>query len=238
MKEGKLFLIPNYIGDTEAAHQFPLFNTEIVQSLKFFFVENPKPARALIKSLNKEVNFDETELFHFDKHVKDNTEVYLAVLTCLNNGNDVGVVSDAGCPGIADPGSELVVWAHKNNIEVVPLVGPSSIFLTLMASGLNGQNFSFIGYLSKDQNERADQIRKISLNIKNTGATCLFIETPYKVESTFKDLLQYLSPVNKLCLGIDIFSGSQEVITRTVEGWKSLKSALRLKDRQVVFAVG
>src|SRR5258708_1436670 len=122
MKLGKLYLIPNFIGDNPATQQFPVFNTEIVSSLKHFFVENPKPARTLIKALNKDANLDEVELFHFDKHAKDNSPVYQEVYNCLKNGHDVGVLSDAGCPGIADPGAELVKWAHEKKIEVVPLI--------------------------------------------------------------------------------------------------------------------
>ncbi len=238
MKTGTLFLIPNYIGDTHASRQFPLYNKEIIQSLKYFFVENPKPARALIKSLYTEVNFDEVELFHFDKHSNDNQEVYTSVLNVLKNGFNVGVVSDAGCPGIADPGSELVRWAHEKNIEVIPLVGPSSIFLTLMASGLNGQNFTFLGYLPKGGAERKEQIKKMIVQIRNSGTTFLMIETPYKTDATFKELLELLNPDNHLCLGIDIFSNPQRVITRTVQAWRDMKALPSLKDRQVVFAVG
>lgn len=236
MKTGNLYLIPNFIGDTNGSHQFPLFNSEIIKQLKYYFVENPKPARALIKQLYKDVNFDEIELFHFDKHAKDNSDVYHSVTELLNKGNHVGVLSDAGCPGIADPGSELIKLAHEKNIEVIPLIGPSSIFLTLMASGLNGQNFSFIGYLPKDTKDRIESIRKISSQAKNT--TTLFIETPYKAEQTFKDLVQFLNGNNQLCLGIDLFSNSQQVITLSVNTWKARQDKPVLKDRQVVFAVG
>jgi len=236
MKTGNLYLIPNFIGDTDGSHQFPLFNSEIIQQLKYYFVENPKPARALIKQLNKDVNFDEIELFHFDKHAKDNSEVYHSLIDLLKKGNDVGVLSDAGCPGIADPGSELIKLAHEKNIEVIPLVGPSSIFLTLMTSGLNGQNFSFIGYLPKDSKERVEAIKKISSQAKNT--TILFIETPYKAEQTFKDLVQFLNGNNQLCLGVDLFSKTQQVITLSVNAWKAKSGGPNLKDRQVVFAVG
>ena len=236
MKTGSLYLIPNFIGDTHGSHQFPLWNTEIIEQLKYYFVENPKPARALIKQLFKEVNFDEVELFHFDKHAKDNSDIYHSIMDLLKKGNDVGVLSDAGCPGIADPGSELIQLAHEKNIEVIPLVGPSSIFLTLMASGLNGQNFSFVGYLPKDQKERAEAIKKISVQAKNT--TVLFIETPYKTEQTFKDLVQLLNGSNRLCLGIDLFSKNQQIITLSANAWKARRDMPQLKDRQVVFAVG
>jgi|LakMenEpi03Aug12_release.lakeMendotaPanAssembly.Ray.scaffolds.fasta_scaffold250280_2 16S rRNA (cytidine1402-2'-O)-methyltransferase len=238
MKSGNLYLIPNFIGDTPSTQQFPAYNHEIVKGLKYFFVENPKPARALIKALHKEVDFNEIELFQFDKHAKDNSETYREVLNCLQAGNSVGVLSDAGCPGIADPGSELVRWAHEKNIQVIPLIGPSSIFLTLMSSGLNGQNFSFIGYLSKDAKERADQIKKMAINTKSSQLTYLFIETPYKTDATLKDLLQHLSPSNYLCLGVDLFSMQQNITTYSVDQWRKVKSLPALKDRQVVFAVG
>jgi 16S rRNA (cytidine1402-2'-O)-methyltransferase len=238
MSLGKLYLIPNFIGDQPSSFQFPDHNTAIITSIKHFFVENPKPARALIKTLNKEVNFDETELFQFDKHAKDNSPIYAEVFNCLKDGNDVGVISDAGCPGIADPGAELVKWAHEKNVEVIPLIGPSSIFLTLMSSGLNGQNFCFIGYLPKEGNEKTDQIKKLSKNIGQTKTTYLFIETPYKNESTFKDLLQNLNDSDRICLGIDLFAQHQQIITQTVAKWKSIKPLPVLKDRQVVFAIG
>lgn len=236
MKTGNLYLIPNFIGDNGTNDQFPVLNTEIVKKIKYYFVENPKPARNLIKQLFKEVNFDEVELFHFDKHAKDNLEVYYSVLEVLKNGNDVGVLSDAGCPGIADPGSELIKLAHEKNINVIPLVGPSSIFLTLMASGLNGQNFSFIGYLPKDSKVRQDMIKKISIQAKNS--TVLFIETPYKAEQTFKDLVQFLNANNQLCLGVDLFSAHQQVTTHNISTWKDKMNGVQLKDKQVVFAVG
>ncbi len=238
MNTGKLYLIPNFIGDTPHNHQFPSLNSELISALKYFFVENPKPARFLIKALHKEANLNEVTLFQFDKHTKDNSEVYNEVLSCLKAGNDVGVLSDAGCPGIADPGAELVKWAHEKNIQVVPLIGPSSIFLTLMSSGLNGQQFSFIGYLPKDGKEKSEQIKKLSSSIQQTKGCFLFIETPYKNEATFKDLLQYLHSSQRICLGIDLFSSSQSIITKTVENWKLTKQLPVLKDRQVVFAIG
>lgn len=238
MNTGKLYLIPNFIGDTSATNQFPSYNSDIVQSLKYFFVENPKPARALIKSLYKEVDLNEVTFFQFDKHNKDNSLLYTEVLNCLKSGNNVGVLSDAGCPGIADPGAELVKWAHEKNIEIVPLIGPSSIFLTLMSSGLNGQHFTFIGYLPKDTKERADHIKRLSTSIQQTKACFLFIETPYKNEATFKDLLVNLHPTQRICLGIDLFSTTQMITTRSVDQWKSLKTYPVLKDRQVVFAIG
>jgi 16S rRNA (cytidine1402-2'-O)-methyltransferase len=238
MKKGKLYLIPNFIGQSNADHQFPAYNSQVVASLQFFFVENPKPARALIKALHPQVDFNRIELFHFDKHQADNSEVYAAVMDCITQGHDIGVLSDAGCPGIADPGSELVRWAHEKNVEVVPLVGPSSIFLTLMSSGLNGQNFSFLGYLPKEQKERTEQIKKISTLIKTTHTTYLFIETPYRADQLWKDLLQHLPGTQLLCLGVDLFSSSQYIATKTVGTWKTIKTLPPLKDRQVVFAVG
>jgi 16S rRNA (cytidine1402-2'-O)-methyltransferase len=238
MNPGKLYLIPNFIGEDPASNQFPLYNTEVITSLNYFFVENPKPARVLIKRLNKGADLDTIIFFHFDKHAKDNIAVYMEVYDCLKNGNDVGVVSDAGCPGIADPGAELVQWAHEKNITVVPLIGPSSILLTLMASGLNGQHFSFIGYLPKDGKEKIDRIKKISMSIQQTRGSILFIETPYKNEHTFKDLIQYLNPSDKLCMGIDLFSPGQQILVHPIGEWKGLKSLPVLKDKQVVFAVG
>jgi 16S rRNA (cytidine1402-2'-O)-methyltransferase len=188
--------------------------------------------------LYPQVDFNIIELFHFDKHTQDNSEVYAAVMGCINQGHDMGVVSDAGCPGIADPGSELVRWAHEKNVEVIPLVGPSSVFLTLMSSGLNGQNFSFLGYLPKDQKERTEQIKKISTQVSTHRTSFLFIETPYRADQLFKDLLQHLPATHSLCLGVDIFSGSQYISTKTVGAWKTMHALPQLKDRQVVFAVG
>jgi len=238
MQAGKLILLPNFLGPTTKEQQFPLFNEEWIKQLKYFFVENPKPARALIKALNPNVNFNEAELFQFDKHAKDNSGTYREILTCLKAGNNVGVLSDAGCPGIADPGAELISWAHKNNIEVLPLVGPSSILLTLMASGLNGQNFQFIGYLPKESKDKINQVKNIANQTKNGSCTVMFIETPYKNEQTFRDLLENLPGSNRICLGINLFFQDQKILTKTVADWKSLPNKPQLKDQQVLFAVG
>lgn len=236
MKVGKLYIIPNFIGMTPSVVNFPLYNNEVVKSLQFFYVENPKPARQLIKALYPEADLNKVEFFEHDKHYKTQIETLNETILCLKNGNDVGVISDAGCPGIADPGSEIVRLAHAQKITVVPLVGPSSIFLTLMASGMNGQHFSFLGYLPKDKDERIKKMGMIQKSISQQKQTFIFIETPYRNQVLFEELLQILNPENYICLGIDVQSPTQEILTKSVKEWKATK--IHLKDKQVVFLIG
>lgn len=237
MKKGKLYLIPNFLGHTPWQTQFPLWNAEVVKTIQVFYVENAKPARALLKALHPEVNLNEVELIVHDKHARNRWEGVKEVLDNLNNGKDVGLISDAGCPGVADPGSEIIRIAHKENIEVVPMIGPSSILLTLMASGLHGQHFSFAGYLPKEADKRLLHIKQMSRQAIQGPHTFLWIETPYRNEAIFKEVLNAADSSLSLCLGIDIFSPAQQILTDTIGGWKKRK-APSLKDRQVVYALG
>lgn len=238
MAKGRLILIPSTIGDFAMGNQFPVMNAEHIQSIKYFFVENPKPARAFLKLINPLVILDEIEFFQFDKHEDNQVELFRSIMLVLNAGNDVGVLSDAGCPGIADPGSIIVSEAHKHDIEVIPLVGPSSILLTLMASGLNGQNFHFIGYLPKDQNSRNQLYRTMVHAIRTQSTTYLFIETPYHTDKTFAELLKHIPGNIKLTLGMDLLSKEQMVRTKPIENWMKDKKNPVLKNRLVVFALG
>lgn len=238
MTKGRLILIPSNLGDLSAENQFPADNIQWIQRLTYFFVENPKPARAFLKSVHSTIKFDEIVFFQHDKHQANQDELYNSVLEVLVSGNDVGVLSDAGCPGIADPGSEMVAMAHKNNVDVIPLVGPSSILLTLMASGLNGQQFQFIGYLPKDQNQRLHLYRKIAEDIRKSSNTYLFIETPYHNDQTFKEVLKHFPSDIRLVMGIDIMSGKQSIQTRSISEWARMKNMPVLKGRQVVFGLG
>lgn len=238
MTRGRLILIPSTLGDMSPQAQFPEQNKAWVEQLQYYFVENPKPARAFLKLIHPSIDLNKIEFFQFDKHQDSQHKLYQSIIELMNNGHDVGVLSDAGCPGIADPGSGLVEQAHKHHLEVIPLVGPSSVLLTLMGSGLNGQRFQFIGYLPKDQAQRLQLYKKISDEIRRTATTFLFIETPYHAEATFQELMKQIPGEIRMVLGIDLMSVNQTVQTRSMHQWVQIKNKPLLKGRQVVFGLG
>ncbi|MCW3078323.1 MAG: SAM-dependent methyltransferase [Bacteroidetes bacterium] len=223
-KTGKLFLIPVPISETEGRRHMPEYNSEIVKGLKYFIVEDAKTARRFLKLFGY-APIDNAELFLLNEHTK--TQNVSELIAPLLQGENMGLMSDAGCPGIADPGAEVVKRAHEKSIEVVPLIGPSSIVLSIMASGFNGQNFSFVGYLPIEKPDKTKRIKELEqLAVKNTQAQ-FFIETPYRNEQLFETLLSVLSPQTLLFIGKDITSDNQFLKTRSVAEWnKSEKPQL------------
>lgn len=214
---GKLFLIPVPIAEENGKSNLPAFNSEVVKSLKHFIVEDPKTARRFLKYYGYSP-IDAAELLLLNEHTQqDQISKLLAPLT---GGENVGLMSDAGCPGIADPGADVVKLAHEKGIEVVPLVGPSSIVLSIMASGFNGQNFAFVGYLPIDKSQKIKRIKELEqLAIKGNQAQ-FFIETPYRNEQLLETLLSALSPSIHLFIGKDITSEQQFLKTKSVGEWK------------------
>jgi 16S rRNA (cytidine1402-2'-O)-methyltransferase len=214
-RHGKLFLIPVPISE-DGINSLPAYNAAIVQRLDRFIVEDAKTARRFLK-LYGYSPIDKAELLLLNEHTKHND--LSPVIKPLVEGFDVGLMSDAGCPGIADPGAEVVKLAHEKNIEVVPLVGPSSIVLSIMASGFNGQNFSFVGYLPIDKAARGKRIKELE-TLALRGQAQFFIETPYRNDQLLDNLLTILSPQTHLFIGKDITAPSQFLKSRTVAEWK------------------
>lgn len=231
---GKLYLIPNVLGEHDAGLAFPLGNRVVVGKLRHFAVEKLKPARRLIRMLDKEKVIDDCSFYNLE--TIDAHEVYLQIVTVIKNGESVGVISDSGCPGVADPGASLVKQCQDEGIEVVPLVGPSSILLALMASGLNGQHFCFHGYLPKDETARKQQLDKLVKHELKNGSAHIFIETPYRNDHLLQSMLQVLPEAVNVCVAADILLPNQYIKTRTVKAWK--QDLPILKGRQVIFICG
>ncbi len=216
--KGILYLIPVPIADDEFAdYVYPLLE-KTVNSLEEFIVEDLKTARRSLRKLGFKGEFDKT-IFHLLNEHTVETHNH-ASLHSLEKGKNIGLMSEAGMPCIADPGSEIVKLAHKKNIRVVPLYGQSSIFLALASSGLNGQNFYFHGYLPKTQNDRKKKLKEIERNISNHNKTQIFIETPYRNNHLLEDTLSVCSSDIVLCIASDISGKAERIITKSISEWK------------------
>jgi 16S rRNA (cytidine1402-2'-O)-methyltransferase len=218
-KPGTLYLIPCTLGDTPAGQVLPQHVIDIARKLQHFVVEQPKTARQFLSALKPEQPIQSLHFASLNEHTaaKDLAELLAPLLA----GHDVGIISEAGCPGIADPGADLVNLAHRNGIRVVPLVGPSSILLALMASGLNGQCFAFHGYLPIEEAERKKAIAMLEAESAKRKQTQLFIETPYRNEKMFGALLAHCRPQTQLCVATDITLPREQIQTRSIAQWKS-----------------
>lgn len=219
MSNGTLYLIPCTLGDTPATQVLPQHTIDIARGLKHFVVEQPKTARQFLSALRHEQPIQSLHFATLNEHTAANELTEL--LAPLLAGEDVGIISEAGCPGIADPGAELVSLAHRHGIRVVPLVGPSSILLALMASGLNGQRFAFHGYLPIPEAERNKAIAALEAESARHHQTQLFIETPYRNEKLFSALLAHCRPQTLLCVASDITLPHEQIRTRPIAQWKS-----------------
>ena len=232
MSKGRLYLIPVPIHSEEDFNikLIPPYIIKIIDNLKFFAVENIRTSRRFIKKLNPSFDIDNTNFFIVDKRAKK--EIIINVINHLVDGYDVGLMSESGCPGIADPGQEICELAHKNQIIIKPLIGPSSIISALMASGLNGQEFKFHGYLPIEQKER---IKKIKILQEKSGAH-IFIETPYRNQKVLEDLINHLKPRNrKISIAIDITGKGEKIITKSVHELSNNKIILEKKPAIFIF---
>lgn len=215
---GKLYLIPVPITEEERVQHLPLYNIQLVKSLSKFIAEDAKNARRFLKQCAYE-DISRTEINLLNEHSKSGD--ISSLLKDLLDGHDVGLMSDAGCPGIADPGAEVVRIAHQKHIEVIPLVGPSSIVLSIMASGFNGQNFAFVGYLPIDKQVKMKRLRELEQLSAKQNQAQFFIETPYRNEQMLETLLETLAPQTLIFIGIDINSSKQHLVSKTVSEWKN-----------------
>ncbi len=217
--KGKLYLIPSFIGNDNISHSFPEINKEIIQNIVFFVVEEIRTARRFIRKVCPNKNIDDLTFFMLNEHTIHNE--LARYLSPCHEGHSVGILSEAGVPCIADPGSELVFIAHKLDIEVIPLIGPSSILMALMASGLNGQNFAFVGYLPIKKNERQKAIHRLEQRSFLENQTQCFIEAPYRNHQLLSDILQIAHPDTQLCIAYDLTLPSQFIKTLSIKEWKN-----------------
>lgn len=232
---GRLFLVPMPLGpDSDPKSVLPAATIEAAASLRHFVAENARTARRFLARLPLTVPIQQVQFQELNEHTRP--EALPALLAPLLEGADVGLVSEAGCPAIADPGAHLVALAHEHGIPVVPLVGPSSILLALMASGLNGQAFTFHGYLPVESGARTMRIRELEATSAASGATQAFIETPYRAEAMFAAVLAASDPSTRLSVAADLTLPGASVATRTVGEWRR-QPRPALASRPAVFAL-
>lgn len=232
---GKLFLLPNTLGETEISEVIPSEVAARIRSLKVFASENPKNTRRYLKKIDKDLSLDELTFIELNEHSgRQDIEACLAYL----EKNDVGIISEAGCPGIADPGAELVALAHRHQYPVVPLVGPSSILLALIASGFNGQNFSFNGYLPVKSQERNRALKNYERQSAAEKRTQIFIETPYRNQKLFEEMLQVLNPNTLLSIACDITTENEYIKTMSIREWKTQKPDIHKRPAIFLFYAG
>lgn len=231
--KGKLYLIPTTLGDTEPLEVMPISVKKVIEHLDFFIVENEKSARRFIKKITPTKSQPSLELLLLDKYSND-IEIQNYLNAC-DKGESVGLLSEAGVPAVADPGASIVKLAHEKGIQVVPLVGPSSILMAMMGSGMNGQNFAFNGYLPIDKSDRKRAIKELEKISRDKNQSQIFIETPYRNEKMLDDLRATLSPDTRVCVACDITLPSEYIKTFTVKEWKNIKTDLH--KRPTIFIV-
>lgn len=213
-----LYLLPVTLGDTELNTVLPAYNIEIIQGIKHFIVEDVRSARRFLKKVDREFDIDSLSFYPLNKHTS--AEDISGYLQPLLAGQSMGVISEAGCPAVADPGADVVAIAQRKNLKVVPLVGPSSIILSVMGSGFNGQSFAFHGYLPIESVERVKRIKQLEQRIYSENQTQLFIETPYRNHKMVDDLLQNCRPQTKLCIAANLTCEGEYIKTRAISEWK------------------
>ncbi len=224
---GKLYLIPTTLGETEPLEVMPLSVKKVVEQIDYYIVENEKSARRFIKKISPKKQQPSLKIMLLDKYAEEiETSKYLDI---CQQGINVGLLSEAGVPAVADPGATIVKLAHQKNIQVVPLVGPSSILMAMMSSGMNGQNFAFNGYLPIDKGDRKRAVKDLEKLSKDKNQSQIFIETPYRNEKMFADLKAALSPTTFLCIAADITLPSEYIKTMMVKDWKHQQPDLHKK---------
>ncbi len=220
-KTGTLYLIPTILAEGTADQVISQQVKDTVRHLTYFIVENLRTARRYVKSICPELVIEELKFVQVDKDATP-AQVQASLTPLLEQGIDAGIISEAGCPGIADPGAEVVKYAHQKSIKVIPFAGPSAIFLSLMGSGFNGQRFAFHGYLPIDRGPRLQALRQLEKEMQQRDQTQIFMETPYRNNKLLEDLVQTLSGSTRLCIAANITSPEHELIqTKTIADWKN-----------------
>ena len=233
MSKGKLYLIPSPLGDNDPAEVIPGPTLELLKRISTYVVEEARTVRRYLSRAGLKGHIEELRMVELNEH--STSEEVEAMLSLFDDGCDVGLISEAGLPAVADPGAALVELCHRKGTEVVPQVGPSSLMLALMGSGLNGQSFAFRGYLPAKTDERRTAIREVERISGSLHQTQIFIETPYRNDSLLADLLQCLNPSTRLCIAADLTLESQTILSKSVGEWK--KSGFTVGKRPCVFLI-
>jgi len=233
LNKGQLYLIPTILGKGTEETTLPSTILKSIKEIDIFIVENLRTARRFIKNIYREKDIDATTFYSYGKH--DTLSLEEDFLPHILSGENVGLLSEAGLPCIADPGSKIVEYAHNFQIDVVPFVGPSSIILALMASGMNGQNFAFTGYLPIDKSDRTRALRYLESLTKKTGQTQIFMETPYRNHQLFDTIIKVCSNNTKLCIASDITLPSENIKTKTIAEWKQEK--ININKKPAIFLI-
>ncbi len=234
MQAGKVYLIPNTLGGENWQSVIPMGVVQAIESLRFFVVEDIKSARRFLRKLHREFPIDDSQFVILNKRTSEDD--LMAVLMALKNGTSVGVISEAGCPGVADPGADLAFLAHSQHIEVVPLVGPSSFLLALMASGFSGQQFTFQGYLPKERKDRIRKMKDMEADCRRNGTTHIFMDTPFRNMNVLEDLLNELGDATELCIASGLTTHQEKIKTMSVIEWRD--HAFDLSKIPTVFLIG
>jgi 16S rRNA (cytidine1402-2'-O)-methyltransferase len=229
---GRIFLIPVTLGGDDFRQVIPEQVIKLTTTLRYFVVENLRSSRRYLRLIDKSFPIDETVFFELNEHTSDSE--LGSFLEPVMNGNDLGIMSEAGLPGIADPGTNLVREAHRRDIIVIPLSGPSSIILALISSGLNGQNFTFNGYLPVKPTERDSKLRELEKRSKS-GESQIFMETPYRAQKMFESVLAVCLPATQLCIAINITLSSEFIRSKSIAEWK--KEVPHLNDSLIIFII-
>jgi 16S rRNA (cytidine1402-2'-O)-methyltransferase len=225
----QVYLIPTFLYE-DALHVLPAYLLDAIEKCNVLFVENERSARRYIKQLKREIVIDDYEWFTIGKAEQ---EVVQAFRACLNEGKTIGIISEAGCPGVADPGQILVGAAQEMGVVVTPLVGPSSILLALMASGMNGQQFAFTGYLPIDNQQRIKAVKELELESNKKNSTQIFIETPYRNNQMLETLLKTCQPATRICVAVNITGPDEVIKTLTVQQWQ--QQTIDLHKKPAIF---
>ncbi len=225
-----LYLIPVTLGDTPVEQVLPSYNREVILGIRHFIVENIRSARRFLKKVDREIDIDQLTFCELNQHT--DRKYISEYLDPLRKGEPIGVISEAGCPAVADPGADVVAIAQREKLRVIPLVGPSSIIMSVMASGFNGQSFAFHGYLPIDDNKRIQRLKQLESRVYSEDQTQLFIETPYRNMRMMQTLLQVLRPQTRISLAANITCPDELIRTLTVNDWKRLLATAKTEEAQ------
>lgn len=215
-----LYLIPVELGETPQERVLPPYNRDVILGIRHFIVEDIRSARRFLRRVDRGINIDELSFYLMGKHA--DVSLFASYLKVMEKGEDVGVISEAGCPAVADPGADVVAIAQRKGYRVIPLVGPSSMIMAVMASGLNGQSFAFHGYLPKDSTDSIKRLKQLEERAVREHETQLFIETPYRNQKLFAMLCQTLRPQTRLCIAAGITTDDEWIHTHTISEWRHL----------------
>ena len=230
---GILYLIPNTLGQSNIDNVLPSYNISIAKNLRHFIVENVRSARRFLKMLDRDIVIDDLSFYELNRHTPPDRIAEL--LLPIYEGHSMGIISEAGCPAIADPGADVVAIAQRKNIRVVPLVGASSIILSLMASGFNGQSFAFVGYLPIDKKARIQRLKQLESRASSERQTQIFIETPYRNNQLVQDMVATLKPDTLLCIASELTADTESVKTLPIAEWA--KQQIDINKRNTIFLI-